>query len=199
MSELLRVSEEKFAKEMEDIASWYKDHQVVREGEGRWLLKRPGTNEEWCEVAALARGTLLVHGDHDHVLFGHNLDCECPEDLVHWMARDRPDNGYFLEKARIAMGSGSESLVYSLCIDKFQEELEDMGDDNRDLYDELDDIRSDANSSSVEDIPFLQREIMELSSYENDGVPEGRVVSTRMIHAWAILNRLSALLKEKAK
>lgn len=190
---------------MERVVTWYAEHQIVRETENSWLLKKPGTNEDWAEVVSLAAGTLLVHGDHDPVMFGNMTDCRRPENVVHWMARERPDDEYFVQKARRVLGHNADELIWDQTIERFREELEEMVAEARSAdpgdstwRETLEEVLEDANDSSDdEDIRRLQDDITSCPRFDSEWMPTGRVISSRMIHAWAIIRRLSTLLKAR--
>lgn len=46
-----------------EAVATFAEHSIASRAEGRWVLKRHGTEGDmWCEVAALSGGFLLVHG-----------------------------------------------------------------------------------------------------------------------------------------
>lgn len=219
-------TEEETKAAIERATGWYAEHQIVPYAPpvhhlanqcDRWLIKKPGTNNYWAEVAVLARGTLLVHGDGgDPVLFGHYRDATNPASTVHWMNRARPDDGYFMEKVRIAMGSGADATIWHPSIDQFCEELEayiaecvpggehdpdDMREPDkarRELA-ELKEILSDAKERGTDDdVRDFRTEVYNVTG-DSEMLPEGRVISQNMIFAWVVIRRLSALLKEKGE
>lgn len=182
------------------VVGWYATHEIVHETADRWLLKKPGgTNEDWAEVASLAMGTLLVHGDHDPMLFGNMTDCRRPENVVHWMARQAPNDDYFVSKARRALGLNADAFIWNESIEAFCEELQDLiaEEEDEDRRAELQEILEDATESEDHDVKELQQDVYGLSGFDSESVPDGQVISSRMIHAWAIICRLSALLKAR--
>lgn len=186
----------------ERAVGWYAQHQIVSESADRWMLRKPGTSNMWAEIAVLAKGTLLVHGDTDPVLFGHMTDCRRPENAVHWMARSAPDDHYFVQKAGIAMGCAASAVIWTPSIKCFREELSVMIDElhrehgsEHPLKQELEDILARARDDE-DDISSLQKDVYDCG-VEGEDVPKGRVISQTMICAWAAIRRLSTLLKAR--
>lgn len=182
----------------------YAEHVIVQSSADRWKLKRPGTGDLWAEVAVLAKGTLLVHGDRDPILFGHLADYDRPSDVVHWMARPRPDTGNFVVKASVAMGM-TEGLIWRPSMKLFLEELhaviDGLDEEEHEHREALQEIVLQTTDMENEDDDYLiegfKLDIYNTAPYDIDGMPKGRVISHRMVHAWAIIQRLSQLLKEQ--
>lgn len=180
----------------------YANHRIVSYERGHWLLKAPDTNVFWVEVVALAGGKLLVHGDTGPVLFGQlsdrfdNFDLYA-KGLVRWMGnRKRPDDSYFMEKARI--GTETEAALYTPDLGEFQREMESMIAEEEDarLKTELQEIL-DRVGPHEDEIPKAQEEIYDLLG-DPERIPKGRVVSTSVIYAYAALQRLVVLLDAEA-
>ena len=201
------TTDEETQDAVERAIGWYAEHQIVSESADRWMLRKPGTSNMWAEIAVLAKGTLLVHGDTDPVLFGHMTDCRRPENAVHWMARSAPDDHYFVQKAGIAMGCAASAVIWTPSIKRFREELSEMIADldqdhhdhrqNRRYKKELEDVLEVALGSDEHEIPSLQGAVYDTAGCDGEDIPKGRVISQTMICAWAIIRRLSALLKER--
>lgn len=188
---------------MQQAKNDYAEHVIVQSSADRWKLKRPGTGDLWAEVAVLAKGTLLVHGDRDPILFGHLSNYEHPEEVVHWMARPRPDTGYFVEKASIAMGY-TEGIIWRPSMKCFLEELhaaiDELDEEGHERREALQEIVLRTTDLEDEDDDFLiegfKLDIYNTVPYDIEGMPKGRVISNRMVHAWAIIQRLSQLLND---
>jgi len=175
----------------------YSKHTITDETVDRWRLSAPDTFGFWAEVVVLSNGTLLVHGDTDPVLFGPMIDCRRPENAVHWMARSSPDDSYFIGKASRAMGAAAAATIWRPSIDAFAENLEvfieDM--DEEDDRGPLEDMLYEARRSEDSDVEGLQRAFTDAT--DADYEPRGHVISSTMIFAWAIIQRLSSLLKAR--
>lgn len=202
VADYMKWSRESFAK-----------HQIVKASEDRWLVRQPGTSAFWFEVVSLAGGMMLVHGDIDAVLFGRYYpskdatEAQAAIEKIHWMAsRTRPDDCYFLEKAKIGTGSGSDGILFTKDEDVFREEIRDLikqeseGEVDEDgevdsrkrkRREALEDALHSVGSSTHEEV---QRAIYDALEGDAESVPEGRIVSCTMVHVHAALQRLSELL-----
>lgn len=210
-----RTTEQRVTDQMEQAREAFARHQIVelKTSHGRWLVKQPGTSNFWFEVIVLAGGKLLVHGDINAVIFAyyHSNPLLSAEDnaegCVHWMAsRPRPDDHYFVEKAKI--GSDSNDTVWTSDDDTLSEQIRDLieqeceGEVDEDgevdflkraLHESLESALEMVGSSSHEEI---QREVYEALG-DAEGVPDGKMISTTMVCAHAALQRLAALIEEK--
>ncbi len=74
-------------------------HTIASRGDGRWILREPGTSNMQCEIVALAWGTLLVHGDFDCCVWTGYSGKSGPEALVAWIGR-HTDVHYVSQKAQ---------------------------------------------------------------------------------------------------
>ena len=81
-----------------DCRKAFVKHTIANRGDGRWILREPGTSNMQCEIVALAWGTLLVHGDFDCCLWTGYSGKHGPESLVAWIGR-QTDVHYVAQKA----------------------------------------------------------------------------------------------------
>ena len=81
-----------------DCRKAFVKHTIANRGDGRWILREPGTSNMQCEIVALAWGTLLVHGDFDCCLWTGYSGKGGPESLVAWIGR-QTDVHYVAQKA----------------------------------------------------------------------------------------------------
>jgi hypothetical protein len=51
-------TEDRVSQDIEHARSEFTEHQIVKSGEGRWLVKKPGTGIFWFEVIILAGGKI---------------------------------------------------------------------------------------------------------------------------------------------
>lgn len=195
----------------------YANHQIHSYAHGHWTLRNPKSNSYWTEVVALAGGKLLVHGDMGPVIFGRyspgalgykdpNYDVYAAN-VVRWMGnRKRPDDGYFLEKARI--GSECEGLIYEPDIDVFREELtkliksesEGEVDSDGEVDGTIRELRLalqevlDGLGDEVSEIPEAQREIYDIFC-DSERIPYGRSLTSGVVYAHAALQKLVSLFE----
>lgn len=202
VADYMKFARESFAK-----------HQIAKASEDRWLVRQPGTSAFWFEVVSLAGGMMLVHGDIDAVLFGRYYPGEnmteeqAAIEKIHWMAsRTRPDDCYFVEKAKIGTGSGSDGILFTKDEDVFREEIRDLikqesegevdedgevDSRKRERREALEDALHSVGSSTHEEV---QRAIYDALEGDAESVPEGKIVSSTMVHIHAALQRLAELL-----
>lgn len=200
---------------MERARASFEHHRIVRETPDRWLVKSEKGSAYWFEVVILAGGKMLFHGDTDPILFAYYRP---PEGLseadravatVRWMAsRARPDDRYFVEKAKI--GTGSDDLIWSENVAVFRDEMGDLIDEElnrandededdfnrkeaRDRAQSLQDLRDHLDQN---DLKATQEEIYDLLG-DSERIPDGRVVTPGMIFAHAGLQKLLSLLEAR--
>ena len=97
---------------MQQAQNDYAKHVIVQSSADRWKLKRPGTGDLWAEVAVLAKGTLLVHGDRDPmksliIAFARNRDearCPLPFALIFRTPEDAVSKGLPAEGENVNLG-----------------------------------------------------------------------------------------------
>lgn len=205
---------------MAEAAESFATHRVREAGHARWLIMKPHAdggwdNIFWTEIVVLEGGHLLVHGDTDCVMFGIHPEAplrggrESWRAVVRWMGcRKRPDDHYFLEKAHIGMGGDALTEVYDP--ESMREDIDGLIADYRR---DLDDLEPEAKAEHLSVIEALEEErgnigerppdAIRESIYDviedSESLPEGTVVSTRMVYAHAALQRLVALFEEEEK
>lgn len=150
-------------------ADAFAEHQIRERSDGRWLLERPGGegkwhSDYWAEIIVLRAGKLLVHGDIEHVIFGHYSDTRDPLDIVRWMGRHEDPAYYVTQKA--LLGTGRELI-----------EVTDDGVMERDLrrkYDErLAELREACDDPAFGDLGLLDRmDLEELVDSITDYAPQ---------------------------
>ena len=208
-----RTTKQRVTDQMKHARNSFAKHRITESSHGRWLVKQPGTSTFGFEVVVLAGGKLLIHGDINAVIFAHfhPNQHDSAEDnasaCVHWMAsRKRPDDHYFIEKAKI--GSDSDDTVWTRDDDTLREETQDLikqesegevdedgavDSKKRDRREALEHALNMIGSSTHEEV---QREVYEALDCDGESVPQGKIVSTTMVYAHAALQRLDVLLKE---
>jgi hypothetical protein len=193
----------------------FEKHQIVKTGQGRWLVRRPGTNVFWFEVVILAGSSMLVHGDVQAVMFGryHPSEVDSADDIawqmVHWMAsRERPDDHYFVEKA--GLGGTADETIWTRDEDTLRQEILELIDETMRAGGENDSFDSDCHyaevtSSLTEALDSVgsasheevQRAVYEAMDGDGERVPKGRRISSAMVYAHAALQCLARLLGEQ--
>ncbi len=204
---------EKWLSDQEKLAvDAFKEHEIAKESEGRWLIRKPGTGVFWTEVICTHHGGLYVDGDIDPIVFRYGP--EHPLARVRWMGhRSHAWDGYFREKACIGMGGrGSDDVLH-----RFERKVA-IHDLDVDIAEELGEegmpgltnksmeiikrvkglmaITHELGSSEEYDRRDMLRDLYELDLWEDcDRI--GRVPSYRMFYVHAALQRLFHLLTER--
>ena len=186
-----------------ECVATFAEHTIASRSEGRWVLKRNGTEGNfWCEVAALAGGFLLVHGDFD-VCAWEGGSYRAPRDLVGWIGAHGNDLGYVTEKASRAL-DGHE-LTEERIGEVLRHDLADLLADWEPYHGEepSDDVR-EAITDAIEqadDCTYQQEFDRLIESLMDDNVIDGEeasglgcVTTRRVIRGWAAVNRLHTLL-----
>jgi len=116
-----QTQEEVIQKELARAEGCFTKHQIVdrsRASVYSWRLHKPYEKPPagwdgtlWFEVVVFWNGTMLVHGDIDHVMFGHYGRFKDPEQVVRWMGGTRDFAYYVAQKACIGMGSARDCLT----------------------------------------------------------------------------------------
>lgn len=208
---------------MKAVTAAYAKHTIEEASPGRWLLTdgtavsppMRGWNTRWAEVVVLAAGTLLVHGDGmDPVMFGHTYNSSA-EDIVHTMACTRPDDALMIASVRTAMGRPYDVVVWEDSLRCFREELSEFiaqcvatreravlvdpesphALQERGRIETMNGLLEKSRSGSDGDVPYLRRELDAVLDTTWARTPQGRVISNQMLSAWAIVCRLSEVLK----
>jgi hypothetical protein len=196
----------------------FANHTIASRGDGRWVLREPGTSNMQCEIVALAWGTLLVHGDFDHCIWTGYSGKGGPEAIVRWIGR-QSGLGYICQKAvkgledhRLVEEINGEVLAHNLqeYLDEWR--VQNALDDERDAPSE-DEQRereriTEALESAIEDAGVASehddghRIVWALA---DDGVIDsetagslGVVTTRRVIRAWQAVARLHELLDEES-
>lgn len=201
---------DRIAADMERAKENFTHHVIRKESEGRWLLSRPGSQGYWFETVVLAGGYLLVHGDIQAILFGgyHSDNINVPESnlgCIRWMAkRSRPDDPYFLEKAKL--GTGTDALLWEEDDDVLREEIEDLiqetkasdveypREDTPRVLEALEEALGEIGGDSTH--AEIQKAIYEAID-DGERVPRGRKITMSMVFAHAALQKLYSLLLER--
>lgn len=112
-----QTADEAMQKEHEQAAKCFANHQIVSRDDRSWTLHAaykkdpPGWDWTfWYEVIVFKNGTLFVHGDFDHVLFGTYGGPMHPERVLRWMGACKDFGYYVRQKAVIGMGSARDCL-----------------------------------------------------------------------------------------
>lgn len=197
-------SEKRLLDLMDRARKAYANHRIVKEETGRWLLGGPTGSGYWFEVVVLAGGRLLFHGDTSPVIFAryHPSETLSPDllavETVGWMAsRSRPDDRYFLEKAKI--GTEAEELIFREDEEALREEISQLIQEEKEaghlsVAKDLSRVREMVESDNFSEV---QREIYDLLG-DAERIPRGQVVSSGMVYAHAGLQRLFSLLQQRA-
>jgi len=193
-------------KMQDDAAQVFQNHVIRSHSDGRWVLQSKHAdggweNAFWVEVVALRRGSVLVHGDIDHIIFGQYRDSEDPEACVRWMGRRNSVDDYVLEKARIGMGSPHDVISHSAEVWLHhakrwaQEEYVDHAGG-------VPEWLSEAISELEEPCGMNFRDVLETVSEDSDAVEMeahtwGEIPSSRLVYCHEALRRLVALLDQE--
>lgn len=107
------VKEAMQQKRFVQITEWFDRHAIVEHSTNRVLFRRLRTEPAdkhgrwegfyWFEVALLAGGVLLVHGDIEHVLFGYADARTTLDGALNWIGQTKLGDPYVYEKAKIGM------------------------------------------------------------------------------------------------
>jgi hypothetical protein len=192
--------EGRVGREMAQAREAFAKHAIVKQSEGRWLLRQPDTSHFWFEAVVLAGGHLLVHGDIQAVMFGHYhaSKYETPEaaarETVCWMAHRRyPDDSYFVEKARI--GGTADETIWTHDDDVLRAEIAELIQEFADAHpDTLEGLQAALDSVGVDSLEETQRTVCEAFDGDTESIPYGRRISSAMVYAHAALQRLASLL-----
>lgn len=196
---------------------WYKDHQIANESHGRWIIKKPSdvssltesherkwSRAYWAEVAILSDGLLVIQGDTETVtlcpvrpapVFGGALLeflSSCNRAVRELAQTARPDDEDFIEKGTLA-------ATWTPCIRCFREELRELRRTSSDatktglgrIFAQVNDWGSDG------DVAWFQERVCHVTG-DGKGLIQGRHLSSGMVSAHAILQRLGALLDERS-
>lgn len=162
----------------------------------RWLIGRPGTCMDLCEIIVGAVGSLLVHGDHETCRFACCWDDPWPRLL--WMA-DHCDVGYYVaQKAAIGSPrSDVSSYVPEVALHELRERLEQVGEPETEADRALCEILEEA-----QDYVGNQHELRTFLSEHDNGYDfwewhVGEVLSYHVVFAHMALNRCAWLLRAK--
>lgn len=192
---------ERYHRNMLSIATDAFDHHYVREySTNRWLLMRPLKDGGWdgtyaTEIVALWRGSLLVHGDIDTVIFARYTDTNDPIGCVRWIGTNSDIRYYAAQKA--AAGTGRE-LVYAIDDAVFAQELrrlrrEYKAEDAREAIDAA--LNSMRHGEPLE---MVRHNLATEWALESEDVYAlGKVVAPRVYFAHAALKRLCHLIDTK--
>lgn len=182
----------------------FAEHTIASRSEGRWVLKRGGTEGNlWCEVAALSAGFLLVHGDFDLCAW-EGASYRKPRGLVAWIGAHGNDLGYVTEKAQRAL-DGRE-LTEKRCAEVLQHDLASLlaeweayhGEEPSERVREA--ITDAIERTEDDDLPpygldAIVHELMDADVIDGeDACSLGYVTTRRVIRGWAAVNRLHTLL-----
>ena len=154
-----------------------------------WLVHRSQSGMFSSHVSIMG-SCIAVWGDIEGCFFAYAPSSYDAVAKIHWLANSSLD--YVAQKARIGMGNvGCSNFNQDVARDDLDTEIEDC--ENNELMRELKLIRDIHYGSS-------EREIRE-AIYEHTDDAElafevGRIISARVVYAWAAVHRLSELLKE---
>ncbi len=201
-----------------DCRKAFAKHTIASRGDGRWVLREPGTSNLQCEIVALAWGTLLVHGDFSHCIWTYYSGDGGPEALVRWIGR-QSGLGYVCQKAikgledhRLVEEINGEVLAHDL-----QEYLDEWREQNA-LDDEDNDPSEDEQRERERITEAIEDAIKEASGASDDGDGHrivhalvdddvidsetagslGEVPTRRVVCAWQAVVRLRELLDEES-
>lgn len=189
MTEIARKSIE--ARDRQQAVDAFKNHTITKESEGRWLLQgkdKDGTYT-WnmaVEVIALEGKRLFVGGDIDDVVFAYGP--RDPVQRVSWMGAHSSDMRYVAEKARI--GSGHDFAEWDAVV--AHEDLEELKEHvvDEEAYEEA--------LEACDETEFFD---LANTAFGPDGWELlqgiGSVLSSRIVHAHAAVERLHSLLEAR--
>ena len=183
----------------------FSQHQVHRQAEGRWLLRKPNGTPDGditlsVEIICGWHRELVVAGDISPVVFARS-GSGTPAARVHWLGQRSHVDEYVFEKACIGMGGSGGISVYDS--EAARAEVASWCIDYRA---EGDDIVADALKLALAD-PFIWDEgperlldaLRDCLDDDNGGVLDdrhevGMIPTWSVYQAHAALHRLSALL-----
>lgn len=177
----------------------FKTHEITSTGESRWTLKRAdGGGHYWVEIACLAGGRLIVHGDIQPSVFqGHSHEVE---QLVVWIARS--NIGYLAEKAQAGIKSEEAVRTYdddeaeAYLLDDIREAKERKDEFGEEHLEERLDVLRRALEAVRNGYPEEMHRIIceEIQDGWEWAYSIGRVIAPRVYYAHAAVKRLHALL-----
>ena len=203
-------AQQKLESTVERARAAFKNHQLRSAGEREWwLVRRHPDGEGWdscyaTSVYADHHGQLYVGGDISAVVFGTYGDSPDPERRVRWMGRCKDLDYYVAQKATIGMTDNrkltedfdSDLAALELCdhVRRLEEEGAELDAMERDSWATHTrevvggDISPEALAHQIYNDPYIPHEHIE-------GLGNlGRVLSTRVVYAWAALARLCDLI-----
>lgn len=169
----------------------FSNHEITHKGLDRWRCRNPEKSEHWFEVAILANGTLIVHGDISTAVFGRFSGAEYK--LLDWVAGMHDSLGYAREKISIGMGAplGEEydpeaarhdlKALAQVCAEEYEE------DGEYELERLLEDIEPFNNRSNLLD------DIYHATGTMHDTI--GMRTTQRVVYAVYAVKKLVELLK----
>jgi len=197
------------SQEMEWARKNFAKHEITKSSEGRWLVRQPETSTFWFEVVVLAGGHLIVHGDIQAVIFGRYSSGDAQQ-TVNWMAqRERPDDSYFVEKAKI--GGTSHETIWSSDDEVLREEIQELiREVSQDEIDDVGDVdcrckeRREALEEALGAVGYVSLEQTQTAicdAFDGDWerIPTGQRISANMVYAHAALQCLARLLDAPSK
>lgn len=193
-------------------------HTIASRGDGRWVLREPGTSNMQCEIVALAWGTLLVHGDFSHCIWPYYSGKAGSEALVRWIGRDG-NLSYAMQKAKMGLEDYRlvEEINGEVLANDLQEYLDEWRKQNA-LDDEDNDPSEDeqrereriaeALESAIEDAGVasdhddghrIVRSLLDDDVIDSETAGSlGEVPTRRVVCAWQAVVRLRELLDEES-
>lgn len=211
----------------------FASHEIVSSDARSWVLKKRRKDGDgwdghfWVEVVVFNGGTMLVHGDIDHVMFGHYGKFEEPAELVYWMGGTKDFSYYVMQKARIGMGNLADKALETrdegVFFDRILGHIEDRFLDGQRIPDPPEgvewesylrayftehDVELDEDGWVAEALWGVLNHDMgkvihdmehcgDSELWESGAYDWADVPSTRPIYAYAALKRLVQLLDEK--
>lgn len=183
------------------------DGNGLGRGLGRWLLQQhypdgAAKSDLWTEIIEGAGGYLLVGGDIEFARFGICGRTSWAGQMVRWMGNRSAPDSYMAEKLRIGMQSRGFDPATSW---DDVAACEDMAAYVADDADEISSLTKDVIADAIGKCQrgdFDSQHDLCRCLYDGGIDPEvfggwGLVQSTRLVNAWAALNRLVQILNEK--
>jgi hypothetical protein len=179
----------------------FANHKIVSESDRRWSLRREidgkTRSEFWTEIVVLDGGSMLVHGDIEHVIFSRYTDTKDPLDVLRWIGECTDFGWYVTQKATI--GTGHE-LIEVIDDAAFRDDLKRIAKEDRGAVIEIRDALRKLDYG--EHPKMVLHDLCVSGKVDTESlVGVGKVTDARVYFAHAATKRLCELLvkREAAK
>lgn len=168
----------------------FKNHKLVKSGDDRWIIRRPGTSQFWVEIAILSAGTVMIHGDIAPAIFAH-YSGDSTEGCLRWVAEMANNFEYGSAKMSIGM---LENLGAEYRSKKAEEDIENLAERYEHDEEKHEKLMELADMAPYKERHEVYEEIYDITGEAEDCYGIGEAPSSRFLLAVSAVERLVELL-----